>query len=208
MFMRRTMKKTERKITVCARLIPLLVVYAISPLFISSAVSVQTAPPLYVYDEFVSICFFPFEKAEGQSDGTDIRGLVTSDLKSRDAFDYLFSFPRDSEFKTSHARAFYDRKGFRWPDPKYWSKTQIHYVVFGSYSITSEQLIAEVCLYDAQDDTILIYKRYRASTGEISALATKISEDMEQGLLKDPKNKRRIKHRDKPLGEETEPYKD
>jgi hypothetical protein len=205
--MRRTKESKKRKTTACTSLFPLLVVCA-ALLFVSSIVSAQTKHPLYVYDEFISICFFPLEKTVGKSNDMDIRELITSSLRNRDAFDYLFSFPKDTELETLYARAFHDRKGPRWPDPKYWSKNQIHYVVFGNCSTTSEQLIVEVCLYDAQNDSISMYKRYQGLISEKSELAMKITDDMEQKLLQDPENTGRKKHRDKPREGKAETNRD
>jgi hypothetical protein len=150
-----------------------------------------TVPPLFVYDEFVSISFFPFGEPSGKHGGTDLRRQIVSNLEKRPMFDYAFYCPEGKGLESLYRQSFKATKDNRlWPIAEYWHAAGTQYVIFGRYSSTRDQIAVEVFLYKAAEEKMLIARRYRAPNCDVQELTANIARDIERTLFE---NEPRIK---------------
>ena len=162
--------------------------------FFATVVHAQVSRPLNGHEDFVSLSIFPFEKTNGGSKDMDLRSKVIQALGKSAAMDYLIYSPEGSELDDLYAGAFSRRKDRTyWPITEYWRKSSTQYVIFGSHSINRNEIVADIVVYDAKNEKILLNKKYTAPINELSQLGATIARAIETALTELPKNKGRIK---------------
>ncbi|HEY3278035.1 MAG TPA: hypothetical protein VGJ94_15560 [Syntrophorhabdaceae bacterium] len=149
--------------------------------------------PLSSQDCFVSIIFFPFEEQSGEDGGADLRRRIVSHLGKSPAFEYIIYYPNPAKMEILSNVAFARTKSDQvWPNPEFWHESQIHYVVFGRYVRTGDEVRAEVFLYQVREEQMLMFHKYRAPIDRFQEMAAKIASRIEERLLaNEPDAKRR-----------------
>ena len=162
--------------------------------FLAAVVHAQGARLINGHEDFVSLSIFPFEKANGGSKDIDLRVKVIQAIGKSAAMDYLIHSPEGSELDDLYANAFSRRKDRTyWPVAEYWRKNSTQYVIFGNYSTNRNEIVADLFVYDAKNEKILLNKKYTAPINESSQLGATISRAVETSLTELPRNKGRIK---------------
>lgn len=160
---------------------------------VSSAYIPKVEHPLSPQDRFVSIIFFPFEEQSGEDGGADLRRRIVSHLGKSPAFQYVIYYPNPAKMEILSNVAFARTKSDQvLPNPEFWHESQIHYVVFGRYVRTGDEVRAEVFLYQVREEQMLMFHKYRAPIDLFQEMAAKIASRIEERLLaNEPDTKRR-----------------